>query len=202
MHRYFYQARSASDFIVKREPNKRNAKVFSQDEEIAEIIKDGHDFRLVCHRDGVEWRITNKVHGERRPFSFAVHKSKDDLKTIRKDKKGSGDELFVVRDQLFELDGDIYMLANLPEGKHWNEHVHSAQRYISRLTDFPYTTLSEIDYDHHDLRDKIKRFRGIPVGQASGLAIEEKGHHIHLCDELKSAGLFIAVISYLIYASA
>jgi len=176
--------------------------VYSQGKEVAEIKKDGQDFRLVRYSDGLEWRLTNKVHGERRPFSFAVHKSKVDMNDKHKEKEWSGDDLFVVRDQLFEHNGNFYMLANHPEGKHWDEHVHSAKRYISRLADFPYRTLSEIDYDHHELRDKIKRFRGTPVGEASGLAIEENGHRVQLGAELESAGLFIAAISYLMYASA
>jgi len=176
--------------------------VFSQGKEIAEIIKEGHDFRLVSYRDGLEWQLTNKVHGERRPFSFSVRKSKEDRNDKSSDKERSGDELFVVRDQLFEHNGNYYMLASHPEGKHWHEHVHSAVRYISRLADFPYLELSEIDYNHQDFRDKIKRFRGTPVGEASGLAIEEKGHRVHLDAELESVGLFIAAISYLMYASA
>ena len=194
--------RLVSDFIVKRDPNKRDAKVFSQGKEIAEIIKEGQDFRLVSYREGHEWQLTNKVHGERRPFSFTVCKSKEDRNDKRTDKERSGDELFVVRDQLFEHNGNYYMLANHPEGKHWHEHVHSAVRYISRLADFPYHELSEVDYDHQDFRDKIKRFRGTPVGEASGLAIEDKGHRVHLDAELEGVGLFIAAISYLMYASA
>jgi hypothetical protein len=176
--------------------------VYSKGKEIAEIKKDGQDFLLVHYSDGLEWRLSNKVHGERRPFSFSVHKSKDEMNDKHKEKNGSRDDLFVVRDQLFEHNGNFYMLANHPEGKHWNEHVHSTSRYISRLADFPYREFSEIDFDHHKLRNKIKRFRGMPVGETSGLATEGVGHRVHLSAELESVGLFIAAISYLMYASA
>ncbi|AIF83471.1 hypothetical protein NTE_01406 [Candidatus Nitrososphaera evergladensis SR1] len=115
------------------------------------------------------------------------------------------DEVFVVREQLFKHNNNFYMLAGHPAGKHWDEHIHGATRYISRLDDFDdysSTDLSQIDYQHRDLRDKIKRLRGTAVGEASGLGIEEKGHHVRLDDELADVGLFIAAISYLMYASA
>jgi hypothetical protein len=38
------------------------------------------------------------------------------------------------------------MLTNHPEGKHWNEYLSGA-RYISRLDNFPYSDLA--DLDHH-----------------------------------------------------
>ena len=61
--------------------------------------------------------------------------------------------------------------------------------------------MSEVDYHHYTLQDKIKRFRGKSVGEASGLGIEERGHRVRLDSELEEIGLFIAVISYLLYAS-
>jgi hypothetical protein len=132
-------------------------------------------------------------------------------KVDRSDKHGEADdagspkdEVFVVREQLFKHNGKFYMLASHPKDKHWNEHVHGAIRYISRLDDFNYddAQLSQVDYQHRDLRDKIKRLRGTAVGEASGLGIEEQGHRVRLDDELADVGLFIAAISYLMYASA
>ena len=94
------------------------------------------------------------------------------------------------------------MLANHQEGESWNEYVDSGVKYICRLDNFPYSELSEVDYEHHHVRDKNKRFRGIPVGETSGLGIGEGGHHLLLNDEFDNVGLFIAAISYLTYASA
>lgn len=93
------------------------------------------------------------------------------------------------------------MLASHPEDKSWNEYVNSSIKYICRLDDFPYSELSEVDYHHYTLRDKIKRFRGKVVGEASGLGTEERGHRVRLDSELEDVGLFIAAISYLLYAS-
>lgn len=64
------------------------------------------------------------------------------------DDKIVGDEVFVMRNQLFKHDGIFYMLANHPECKYWNEHVHSSKRYISRLDGFSYTELSQVDFQH------------------------------------------------------
>ncbi|MGB8165212.1 MAG: hypothetical protein WCF14_09395, partial [Nitrososphaeraceae archaeon] len=109
---------------------------------------------------------------------------------------------FAVRDQLFQYNGKFYMLANHPADKTWNEHVYGSVKYIGRLDDFPYSDFSQVDHQHFTLRDKIKRFRGKSVGQASGLGTEEQGHRVKLDSELDEIGLFIAAISYLLYASA
>ena len=106
-----------------------------------------------------------------------------------------------MRDQLFEHDGKFYMIANHPEDKVWSEYVNSPVRYIGRLNNFPYSKLSEVDHQHYTLRDKIKRLRGTPVGEASGLGTENRGHRVKLNSELDEIGLFIAAISYLLYAS-
>jgi hypothetical protein len=171
------------------------AKIFSGQVEIAEIKK-GVDlsFRLINHRDKNEWVLTNMVHGERRPFSFSVHQNGKKSHTLL-------EPIFVMRDQLFEHDGKFYMIANHPEGKVWSEHVKSPVRYIGRLNNFPFSKLSDIDHEHYTLRDKIKRFRGTPVGEASGRGTEDEGHRVKLDSELDDIGLFIAAISYLLYAS-
>jgi hypothetical protein len=141
------------------------------------------------------------VHGQRRPFSYAV------LKTVQKtpDDGGkeiqTGQEVFVVREQLFKHNGKFYMLASHPEGKSWTDYVNSSTRYVSRLDSFPYSNLSDIDHEHYKLRHKIKRFRGTPVGEATGLGQDEGGHRLRLDNELADIGLFIAAISYLLYAS-
>ena len=169
--------------------------IFSDKVEIAEIRKgEGLSFRLIDHRDNNEWILTNMVHGERRPFSFSVHKNERKNRTL-------SDPMFVMRDQLFEHDGKFYMVANHPEGKVWSEYVNSRVRYISRLNNFPYPKLSEVDHQHYTLRDKIKRLRGTPVGEASGLVTEDGSHRVKLDSELDDIGLFIAAISYLLYAS-
>jgi hypothetical protein len=192
-----------SEFIVRKGPKQWQAKIFSGGEEIAEIDKgEGLGFRLVSHKDGIEWLLTNRVHGERRPFSFSVRKARKKSHGIDDGDNDLGNEIFVIRDQLFKHSGKFYMLANHPEDKSWNEYVNNSVKYIGRLDDFPYSELSEVDHKHYTLRDKIKRFRGKPVGEASGLGMEESGHRVKLDSELEDVGLFIAAISYLLYASA
>lgn len=142
------------------------------------------------------------MHGEPRPFSFSVCK----LEGRGGDDDGTaspGGEIFAVRDQLFKHNGKFYMLAGHPSNKNWDERVYKAVRYINRLDGFDGNSeLSQIDYDQRDVRDKTKRLRGTAVGEASGLGIEERGHHVRVDDELADVGLFIAAISYLIYAAA
>lgn len=184
-----------SEFVIRKGPKQWEAKIFSDKVEIAEIKKgEGLSFRLINHKDKNEWVLTNMVHGERRRFSFSVHKNGRKNHTL-------SEPIFVMRDQLFEHDAKIYMIANHPEGKVWSEYVNSPVRYISRLNNFPYSKLSEVDHQHYTLRHKIKRFRGTPVGEASGLGTEDQGHRVKLDSELEDIGLFIAAISYLLYAS-
>jgi hypothetical protein len=192
-----------SEFVIRKGPKQWEAKIFSGSEEIAEIKKgEGLGFKLVSHKNGLEWVLTNKVHSERRPFSFSVRVAEKKTQDSYSDDNDFGAEIFVIREQLFKHNGKFYMLANHPEGKSWDEHIHSSVRYICRLENFPYSELSEVDHQHYTLRDKIKRFRGILVGESSGLGIEQAGHHVRVDPELEDVGLFIAAISYLLYASA
>lgn len=147
------------------------------------------------YSDAHEWLLSNKVHGEARPLSFSVHDRKSKSRP-------PDDAVFIVRDQLFEHGGRLYMMASQPRGRHWDEHMRSKVRYISRLDGPSNLDLGELDYHDRDLRDKTKRLRGTPVGEASGLGIEEGGHRVRVDKELEDVGLFVAAISYLIYASA
>src|SRR5919109_2744079 len=152
-----------TEYVIKKRPKESKARIFENDNQIAVIEKnDGFGFRLTRHKDKMNWILSNVVDGERRPFSYAVQ----EVDSAESGKTSAGRVVLVVRDQLFEHEGKIYMLANHPEGKAWMDYVHSKIRYISRLDNFPYRKLSEIDHDHYKFRHKIKRFRGTPVGQA------------------------------------
>ena len=192
----------SSEFVIKKSPKESEAIIYLGKDRIAKIEKnEGFTFKLITYKDKQEWVLSNLVHGQRRPFSYAV------LRTIQKipDDRGkeiqTGQEVFVVREQLFKHNGKFYMLASHPEGKSWEDYVNSSTRYVSRLDSFPYSNLSDIDHENYKLRHKIKRFRGTPVGEATGLAQDEGGHHLRLDNELDKIGLFIAAISYLLYAS-
>jgi hypothetical protein len=188
-----------SRFTVKKGPSQWEAKVFSDEgKEVAEIRKgEGPEFRMQNKKDNREWVLTNKIDGEHRRFSFSVTEAK-------KEDGGEGPALLTIRDGIFKHNGRFYMLANHPEGKPWRDYVTSPIRYISRLDSFPHLDESEMDREKHDqrLRQKVKRFRGVPVGEASGLGATPEGHSVKVDDELDDIGLFIAATSYLMYATA
>ncbi len=199
----------SSEFTIKRGPTQWDARIFSENgEEIAEIIKgEGLEFKLISQKDNRKWVLTNKVDGQHRRFSFSVREVEaKEVKTG--ERKGKEDEddnaLLIIRDTIFKHNGKFYMLANHPEGKSWHNYVNSPVRYISRLDNFPYPNVSEMDENkhHQDLRHKLKRFRGVPVGEASGLGTALEGHRVKVNDELDDIGLFLAATSYLMYASA
>jgi hypothetical protein len=174
-------------------PRPWEAKIFldhDHGEEIAEIKKgdDQKSFKLIRKNDGQKWTLTKKVHGEFRPFSISVLNQNEDP-DINK-------EVLTIREHLFKYGGKFYMLTNHPEGKHWNEYL-SGIRYISRLDNFPYSDLREID---HHVKHELLRFRGVSVGEVSGLGIQ--GHHVKLGKELEVIALQLAASSYLIYSTA
>jgi hypothetical protein len=191
-----------SEFIVKKGSTQWEAKIFSENgKEVAKIEKGEEqlEFRLFSKKDNHEWVLTNKIDGEHSRFSFSIRETEK-----QEEGRREKDALFTVRDNIFKHNGNFYMLANHPEGKSWHNHVNSPVRYISRLDNFPYSDVSEMDENkhHQNLRQKLKRFRGVPGGEASGLGATPEGHHVKVNDELDGIGLFLAAISYLIYASA
>jgi hypothetical protein len=196
----------SSEFTIKRGPTQWDARIFSENgEKVAEIIKgEGLEFKLISQKDNREWVLSNKVEGEHRRFSFSVREA-EKKETKAEERRGKEDNaLLIVRDNIFRHNSKFYMFANHPEGKSWHNYVSSPVRYISRLDNFPYSTVSEMDENkhHQSLRHKLKRFRGVPVAEASGLGTTPEGHHVKVNDELDDIGLFVAATSYLMYASA
>lgn len=171
-------------------PKPGQAKIISEGEEVAEIKKgeDQRNFKLIT-KDGAEWTLTRNLHGEFRPFSISVLDQ-------NKHKEEADREVLTIREHLFKHRGKFYMLTNHPEGKHWNEYL-SGPRYISRLDNFPYSDLAELD---HHIRHRLRRYRGVQVGEASGLGIH--GHHVKVDKELEDIGLLLAASSYLLYSTA
>lgn len=206
----------ASKFNIRKGPGQWEAKVFSEDgQEIAEIKKgEGSEFRMLDKRgnNNHEWVLTNKIDGEHRRFSFSVRRVEKKEKEEETEKAVGGSstttatagDLLTVRNNVFKHNGKFYMIANHPAGKLWQDHITSPIRYISRLDNFPYSDISELDQNelYEGLRQKLKRFRGVPVGEASGLGTTPEGHNVKVNDELDEIGLFIAAVSYLMYATA
>ena len=199
----------SSEFTIKRGPTLWDARIFSANgEEIAQIIKgDGLQFKLISTKEDRKWVLTNKIDGEHRRFSFSIREVEKKERAKAGERTGKAEEgnpLLIIQDNIFMHNGNFYMLANHPEGKLWENYVNNPVRYISRLDNFPYSGVSEMDENkhHQNLRQKLKRFRGVPVGEASGLGATSEGHRVKVNDELDDIGLFLAVISYLMYASA
>jgi hypothetical protein len=204
----------SSEFTIKKRGSTQwDARIFSENgEEIAEIIKgEGLEFKLISQKDNREWVLTNKIDGQHRRFSFSVREAEKKEVNAGERRRGGGEEeeeegnpLLIIQDNIFVHNGKFYMLANHPEGKLWHDYINSPVRYISRLDNFPYSNVSEMDENkhHQNLRHKLKRFRGVPVGEASGLGATPEGHHVKVNDELDDIGLFLAATSYLMYASA
>lgn len=184
-----------SEFRVIKKNRLGDARIFAAGgQQVAEIRKtEGTAFRMSNRDDSKEWEIDNLIDGEHRRFSFSVRATTD-----------NDGEVLRIRDNVFMHNGNFYMLANHPQGRPWQDHVNSQVRYISRLTNFPYSGLSEMakDSHHHAMQQKLKRFRGTPVGEASGLAVEPGGHTVKVNDELDDIALFLAAASYLMYAQA
>jgi hypothetical protein len=165
------------------------AKIYSNKVEVAEIKKgEGPTFNLISN-DGRIWSITNKVHGEVRPFSINVQQEKN------KNKENLNDEALIIRENLFKHKGKFYMFANHPEGKPWHEYL-SGPRYISRLDNFPFPDLEKID---NHIKHRLKRFRGVKVGETTGLGIN--GHFVKVERDLEDIGLLVAACSYLLYST-
>jgi hypothetical protein len=196
----------SSEFTIRRGPTQWDAKIFSENgEEIAEIKKgEGLEFKLISQKENREWVLTSKVDGQHRRFSFSVREVEKKEAKAGGGKEKNNNALLIIRDNIFMHNSKFYMLANHPEGKSWHNYVNSSVRYISRLDNFPYSDVSEMDENkhHRNLRHKLKRFRGVPVGEASGLGATAEGHHVKVNDELREIGLFLAATSYLMYASA
>lgn len=192
----------STEFIIKKKGKEPEAIIFSGNEQIAKIKKnEALDFKLIRFKDKQEWILNNVVDGQRRPFSYGVRKVIVNNSSRGGSKPELSEEIFVIREQLFEHNGKIYMLASHPTGKTWDDYVNSSIKYISRLDSFPYQILSDVDHDDYELRHKIKRLRGTAVGEAMGLAQEERGHRVRLDRELDEVALFIAAVSYLLYAA-
>ena len=163
------------------------AKIFSDNSEVGEI-KMGSDFtfRLIS-KDGREWDLTNKVHGEARPFSLTVAEVKDH----------KGKVVLTIKEHLFKHNNRFYMLTNHPEGKSWSESL-TGPKYIGRLNNFPFSDIEEVD---RDTMQKIRRYyRGTHVGEMSGLGLY--GHSVKISDEIEDIGLILAACSYLLYSTA
>lgn len=105
------------------------------------------------------------------------------------------EEVLKINDHIFLGDGNFYMLGGIPEGGNPKHHLVGS-KYICRLTNFPFSHPDQVDAE---TKNRLKKHRGIPVGEFSGLGAN--GFHITLENELGKIGLPLAASTYLIYSS-
>lgn len=167
--------------------------IYRGNEEAAEIrLRKDLTYGLAS-KDGDEWALSTRVHGEIRPFSVTVNQ----LKVHDASYFASGATILTIRDHLFVHNGKFYVLGGTPEGRPPREFL-LGRRYICRLDNLPFSELNKVD---HETRDKLmSKFRGAPVGELEGLGRE--GHHVRLSDELEDIGLPMAACCYLLYSAA
>jgi hypothetical protein len=87
------------------------------------------------------------------------------------------------------------MLAGTPEGRPLQDFL-LGKRYICRLDGFPFSDLTEID---DETTSRLRRFRGVPVGELEGPGMQ--GYHVHLSDELEDVSLPLSASCYLLYST-
>jgi hypothetical protein len=175
-------------YVIKKDTDRDplGAKIFSNNYEIAEIKKGPELSFILQNRAGDKWDLSSKVHGKIRPFSLSVH----DVS------RNESREVLTIKDHLFKHNDRFYMFMNHPEGRPLHEYLQS-HRYICRLVNFPYADLADIE--HHG-KHRLRRYRGVPVGELSGLGIH--GHNVKVSKELHDIGLLVAASSYLLYSAA
>lgn len=174
----------SAEYVVKRGNTSLEAKVLQSRRQVAEIVTEENYSKLTTE-DGLEFSLSNHVHGEFRPFSIMVQDSQNKTPPI-----------LTIREHVFKHHDRFYMLTNHPAGKSWEDYLHGS-KFICRLDNFPFNELNDID---PETRHRLRRFRGVPVGELSGLGTE--GHKVKIEKELEDIGLLVAASSYLLYASA
>jgi hypothetical protein len=180
-----------ADYTVKETGAPWRARICVGSEDVAEIrMLDDRTFLLVA-KDGDEWALNARVYGEVRPFSMIVNRSKahDARDAV------AGTAVLTIRDRLFLHDGKFYMLGCAPEGRPLQDFL-LGKRYICRLDGFPFSDLTQVD---DETRSRLRRFRGVPVGELEGPGMG--GYHVHLSDELDNVSLPLSASCYLLYST-
>lgn len=163
-----------------------SARITMQGKEVAELSVVGEGLFSLTEASK-SWLLTRRVDGEIRPFSMAVYKSKGEAVDSK--------EVLKIKDHIFFHDGRFYVIGGIPEGRYPKHHMMGS-KYICRLQNFPFSHPDQVDAV---TKHRLKRHRGVPVGEFSGLG--STGFHIRLEDELKSIQLQLSASIYLMYSS-
>ena len=124
--------------------------------QIAELRNLGNELYNLSYRNQ-KWLLSKKVDGEVRPFSIVVFRTEsDDL---------GGEEVLKIKDHIFFHRGNFYILGGIPQGGIPKDHL-SGSKYVCRLTNFPFSHPDQVDAG---TKNRLKRHRGVPVGEFFGL---------------------------------
>ncbi len=180
------------EYSVKSELGQfSSAKVFRDRVVVATIQRELTGDTLLFSSGGDSWRLSQRVDGEYRPFSIIVKTT-----SPRSNSMSVAREILKIRDHLFFHNRKMYMLSNVPEGR-MQHHIHKGPKYICRLDNFPFEDPSEVD---SETRSRLRRFRGVPVGEISGIGHD--GHRVWLENELLDIGLPLSASAFLLYTTA
>jgi hypothetical protein len=183
----------AVSYLVRRTGQPAATRVFSNEKEVGRILRSSKDSSYVLRdSEGRLWSLHPMLRGEVRPFSLAVARAE----VVGGVAEGSDETVLTIKDHLFHHNGRFYTFTGLPEGTSLRDLL-IGKRYICRLDTFPFTSLYEIDAE---TIARLRRFRGVPVGEIRGLGSE--GYTVSLSIELESIGLLLAAASYILYSTA
>ncbi len=169
------------EYVVKRKGSPRNAEVWLEGKLVATLEEAEDHASMLSSVDGTEYFFSPKVEGKIHPFSMTVS-------------DGSHRITLKIAEHLFSFRNSIYIIGGIPEGK--NSKDIGRTKYICRLVNFPFQDVDAIDIH---VREKLRRHRGLPVGEISGLGI--LGHKVSVNKELQEIALPLSVASYLLYST-
>lgn len=172
-----------TEYSVRRLGRSLDAVITSGGEEVARVFRQpGGSFKLKTTGEE-EWRLDPRVNAEVMPFSMTVTAS------------GRASPILTVVRGVFLYENKFYMFMGVPEDVEPKDHVLDG-RHIVRLDRFPFSRLNDID---RETWGRLRSFRGVSVADIEGLGLDR--HTVTLSDELASAGMLLAAVSYVLYST-
>lgn len=178
---------SSVTYIVKKDIDEHSI-IYRNSEEIATIHQNPDMTYNMTSKNGEQWILSPKVHGEIRPFSMTVKKIEI------KDDKTIFSEVLIIHSHLFKHKNKFYMLNIAPEGIPLRETL-KGPKYICRLKKSPVSNIEEID---DFVKSKLRWLRGIPVAEVDHPGPDR--HKIKLSNELEDIALPLVASSHLMFA--
>jgi hypothetical protein len=170
-----------TEYLVRRKDSPRSAEIFQAEKLVATLEEVEDHVSALSSLDGTKYSFDPRVDGRMRPFSMTVN-------------NGSNETILKIIEHLFSYRNQIYIIGGIPEGKSPKDIVRT--KYICRLVNFPFEDVDHIDVH---IREKLRRHRGMAVGEISGLGL--LGHKVVVDEELKEIALPLSVTSYLLYST-